>query len=91
MMDMENDMLNDYFGKPPTGPNRWNHPVWGPYVKKNLHKYGKSGTRGWHLASCIWHLYIGWVAAGNGDDWFQPKEDSKDASDVNATKNAVHA
>ena len=45
----------------------------------------------WHLASGIWHLYIGWVAAGNGDDWFQPKEDSKDASDVNATKNAVHA
>jgi hypothetical protein len=63
MMDFENHCLSTWRGPPPKGPRRYEHPVWGPYMRAQV-----------EYSDTTWEKYCFWVRHGGGDFFFDEEE-----------------
>ena len=61
LCDLENEVLRDFIGDTPTGPQRYLNPDWAALMKKNLYPFHSDAD---------WGEYIEFCENGGGDEWF---------------------
>ena len=61
LCDLENDVLRDFDGDTPTGPQRYMNPDWAALMKKNLYPFHSDAD---------WREYVEFCENGGGDIWF---------------------